>query len=257
MKRKNLLFILLVIFALSCNTGNNKPKQDTLPQSFKENTQLKEMGVKTEIIASTDSLLQSFVDEKKLNCVTAFVAKNGNVIYKKAFGLKDVENQIPATIDDYYVLFSQTKAVTTVACMTLVDKGLVSVNDPVSKYFPEIPDQVVTKVNEDGTYETRPVKTPMTFGHLMSHTSGLNAGLVGEIRHAEGKKGGPPAGFGGAIPDTIPSGQRTSGGNFDSKYLADEMQELVKYPLGFDPGSEWNYHISTNMLAYMVERISG
>lgn len=266
MKRINLFFILLAIFTLSCNNSNNKknnnssnnnPKQDTIPQSFNENAQLKEMGIKTEIIASTDSLLQSFVDEKKLNCVAAFVAKDGNIIYKKAFGLKDVENQIPATIDDYYVLFSQTKAVTTVAFMTLVDKGLVSVNDPVSKYFPEIPDQVVTKVNEDGTYETRPIKTPMTFAHLMSHSSGLNAGLVGEIRRAEGKKGGPPAGFGGPIPDTIPSGQRSFGGNFDSKYLANEMQALVKYPLGFDPGSEWNYHISTNMLAYMVERISG
>ena len=57
--------------------------------------------------------------------------------------------------------FSQTKAITTVAFMTLVDKGLVSINDPVSKFFPEIPDRVVTKVNEDGTYETRPVKSPM------------------------------------------------------------------------------------------------
>src|SRR5690606_6131122 len=240
---------------LSCNPS--QVKKEKFSQRFNENTDLTEHGLNEEKLKTIDSLLQSFVDDKKINAVAAFVAKGGDVLYNKAVGWKDLENQIPATIDDYYVLFSQTKAVTTVACMTLVDKGLVSVNDPVSKYFPEIPDQVVTKVNDDGTYETRPVKTPMTFGHLMSHTSGLNAGLVGEIRHAEGKKGGPPAGFGGAIPDTIPSGQRTSGGNFDSKYLADEMQALVKYPLGFEPGSEWNYHISTNMLAYMVERISG
>jgi CubicO group peptidase (beta-lactamase class C family) len=91
----------------------------------------------------------------------------------------------------------------------------------------------------------------------MSHSSGLNAGLVGEIRRAENQSGGSPAGFGGPMPDKIPHGQRSFGGNFDSKYLKEEMLALVKYPLGFDPGSEWNYHVSTNMLGYMVERISG
>ncbi|HBG52756.1 MAG TPA: serine hydrolase, partial [Rikenellaceae bacterium] len=79
-----------------------------------------------------DSLLQSFVDDGKANCVTAFVAWKGNVIYHKAFGWKNVENQIPATTADYYMLFSQTKAITTAAFMTLVEKGLVSVDDPVS-----------------------------------------------------------------------------------------------------------------------------
>ncbi|MFD2999963.1 serine hydrolase domain-containing protein [Pontibacter toksunensis] len=255
MKKLNLVFVLLATTAFGCSVVS--VQKDALPQSFNQNAPSKELGVNTEKIAAVDSLLQSFVEEKKLNSVAAFVAKGGNVVYKKAFGLKDVENQIPATIDDYYVLFSQTKAVTTVAFMTLVEKGLVAVDDPVSKYFPEIPDQVVAKVNEDGTYETRPVETPMTFAHLMSHSSGLNAGLVGEIRRAEGKKDGAPAGFGGQVPDKKPNGQRSFGGNADSKHLEEEMLALVKYPLGFDPGSEWNYHISTNMLAYMIERISG
>jgi CubicO group peptidase (beta-lactamase class C family) len=142
--------------------------------------------------------------------------------------------------------------------MTLVEKGLVTIEDPVSKYFPEIPDRVVTKVNPDGTYETRAAQSPMTFAHLMSHSSGLNAGLVREIRKAErGAPSGAPAGFGGAIPEKVPCGQHSFGGIDNAKYLAEEMHALVKYPLGFDPGTEWNYHVSTNMLGYMVERISG
>jgi CubicO group peptidase (beta-lactamase class C family) len=172
-------------------------------------------------------------------------------------GWKDVENKILATVDDYYVLFSQTKAITTVAFMTLVEKGLVKVDDPVSKFFPEIPDQVVTKVNEDGTFETRPVASPMTFAHLMSHSSGLNAGLVGKIKQAERKQSDAPAGFGGMMPTETPAGQHSGGGNFKAKYLEEEMLALAKYPLGYDPGTEWNYHISTNMLAYLIERISG
>lgn len=255
MKRTSVIFTLLAVFTLSCK--NNSTEKSSTPQSFNHNPNLTALHVKSGQIERIDALLQSFVSEKKLNCVTAFVAKGGNVVYNKAYGLKDIDNQIPASVDDYYVLFSQTKAVTTVAFMTLVEKGLVAIDDPVSKYFPEIPDQVVTKVYEDGTYETRPIKNPMTFVHLMSHSSGLNAGLVGEIRRSENQNGGSPAGFGGPIPDNIPNGQRSFGGNFDSKYLKEEMLALVKYPLGFEPGTEWNYHVSTNMLGYMVERISG
>ncbi|WP_159520710.1 serine hydrolase domain-containing protein [Sunxiuqinia indica] len=255
MKKKLILTTVIFVFALfACGV---KDKKNTLPQQFNHNVSLNDIGVNQNEVKEIDSLLQSFVDQEKLNCVAGFVAQNGNVIYKKAFGLKDIENNIPATIDDYYVLFSQTKAITTVAFMTLVEKGLVQVDDPVSTYFPEIPDQVVTTVNEDGTYETRPVTTPMTFAHLMSHSSGLNAGLVGQIKRAERKNNDTPAGFGGRMPKETPAGQHSGGGNYNAKYLEEEMLALVKYPLGFDPGTEWSYHISTNMLAYMVERISG
>lgn len=254
MKKIKAILVLLVINFYCQNVQGQKTEN---PEKFNQNPNLKNLGIKTEKIKSIDSLLQSFVKENKTNCVTAFVAKGGNVIYKKAFGLKDIENNIPASTNDYYVLFSQTKAVTTVAFMTLVDKGLVAIDDPVSKYFPKIPNTVVTKINDDGTYETLPVKRPMTFIDLMSHSSGLGAGLVGKIRNSKGKKEDAPAGFGGPLPDKKLDGQRSFGGNFDSKYLKDEMLVLAKYPLGFDPGSEWNYHVSTNMLAYMVERISG
>jgi CubicO group peptidase (beta-lactamase class C family) len=249
------LFIVLLVVAMGCN--NPSKQAENVPQSFNKKPDLAQIGIAKAQIESIDSLLQSFVDHQKLNCVEGFVVKGGNVIYNKAFGWKDFENKVPATIDDYYILFSQTKAITTVAFMTLVEKGLVKVDDSVSKYFPEIPDQVVTKVNDDGTYETRQVTTPMTFAHLMSHSSGLNAGLVGKIKHAERKQSDAPAGFGRTLPTETPSGQHSGGGNYNAKYLEEEMKALTKYPLGFDPGTEWNYHISTNMLAYLVERISG
>lgn len=249
------LYILLLAVTISCNTQSEKA--EVIPQAFNEDPNLNQVSINKAEIESIDSLMESFVEQQKLNCVAGFVAKNGNIIYKKAFGLKDIENNIRATVDDYYVLFSQTKAITTVAFMTLVEKGLVKVDDHVSKYFPEIPVQVVTKVNEDGTYETRPVTTPMTFAHLMSHSSGLNAGLVGQIKRAERQKSDAPAGFGGMMPQETPSGQHSGGGDYNAKYLEDEMLALAKYPLGFDPGTEWNYHISTNMLGYLIERISG
>ncbi len=251
---RSLLFLLLVV-VMGCN--NPSKQAENVPQSFDKNPDLEHIGIAQTGINSIDSLLQSFVDEQMLNCVVGFVAKGGHLIYNNAFGWKDIEKQIPASIDDYYVLFSQTKAITTVAFMTLVEKGMVNIDDPVSDYFPEIPNQVVTKVNEDGTYETRPVASPMTFVHLMSHSSGLNAGLVNTIKQAERKQSDSTAGFGGVIPSETPSGQHSGGGNHNAIYLEEEMMALAKYPLGFDPGTEWNYHISTNMLGYLIERISG
>jgi CubicO group peptidase (beta-lactamase class C family) len=228
-----------------------------VPQQFQTTATPEISGVNPVEIAKMDTLLQSFVAEQKTARAVGFVAKGGNVIYKRAFGWKDVEQRVPATTEDYYVLMSQTKAVVTVAFMTLVEQGRVSIDDPVAKYFPEIPDRVVTAVNPDGSYETRPVKSPMTFAHLLSHTSGLGAGLVRDIRRAQRKADDAPAGAGGPIPDKVPYGQHSGGGNLSAKYLEDEMLALVKYPLGFDPGTQWSYHISTNMLGYLIERISG
>jgi CubicO group peptidase (beta-lactamase class C family) len=236
--------------------GLLQPSVSAAPQQFVTPANLNALGVKPESVDAMDQLLQSFVDQQKLSCVVGFVAKDGNVVYKKAFGWKDVEAKVPATVDDYYVLFSQTKAITTVAFMTLVEDGLVAIDDPVSKYFPEIPNMVVTTVRPDGTYDAVPVKTPMTFVHLMTHTSGINAGLVKEIRKAQKAPDERPAAFGGEIPNPLPEGQHSAGGNYQSKYLEEEMLALAKYPLGFEPGTKWEYHVSTNMLGYLIERIS-
>jgi CubicO group peptidase (beta-lactamase class C family) len=247
-----LVFIAGTILTSACMAQ----KKAVVPQQFNYKVDLKKEGTSTEKIAGIDSLLQSFVDQKKVANVAAFIAKDGNVLYKKSFGWKDMEKGIPATPEDYYIKFSQTKAVTTVAFMTLVEKGLVKVDDPVSKYFPEISDRVVTVVHDDGTYETRPVSTPMTFAHLMSHSSGLSAGLVGKIRRIESQRADSIRKANGDTSTARFAGQR-SGGQRTARYLKDDMIALAKYPLGFDPGTEWSYHISTNMLGYMVERISG
>jgi len=250
-------YLLLILAAVSALGSLPSSARTEAPQHFRHDVDLRALGVDAAAVAQIDQLLQSFVDDNKVNCVSAFVSKGGQVVYKKAFGLKNVENKVQATPDDYYVLFSQTKVVTTVAFMTLVDQGLVSIDDPVSKFFPGIPDTVVTKVNPDGTCETRPVKSPMTFVHLLSHTSGLGAGLVRDLRRARRAPDEAPAGFGGPTPGKAPAGQHSGGGNFDAKYLKDEMLALAEFPLGFDPGTRWEYHVSTNMLGYLIERISG
>ena len=253
---KKILLPIALFIASALTAECRAQKTIAVPQQFNYKVDLNKVRTSTQKVKDIDSLLQSFVDQKKVSSVVGFVAKGGDVVYKKAFGWKDVENEVPATPDDYYILFSQTKAITTVAFMTLVEKGLVKVDDPVSKYFTEIPDRVVTVVHDDGTYETRSVASPMTFAHLLSHSSGLNAGLVGKIRRIETQRADSVRRANGDTSTRRGMGQRT-GGVGSARYLKDNMVALAKYPLGFDPGTEWNYHISTNMLAYMIERISG
>lgn len=254
--KKNYIGAVLVAAAMLTLACSAQKKNHAAPQQFNYNVNLQTVSTNSGKIAAVDSLLQSFVVQKKVANVTAFVAKGGNVVYKKSFGWKDMEKGIPATPEDYYILFSQTKAITTVAFMTLVEKGLVKIDDPVSKYFPEIPDKIVNAVHNDGTYDTRQVSKPMTFIHLMSHSSGLNAGLVGNIRRIETQRADSVRRANGDTSTRRGMGQRT-GGEGSARYLKDNMIALAKYPLGFDPGTEWSYHISTNMLAYMIERISG
>ena len=98
----NIPFLLIIILTTICKIAI--AQKDVIHQSFAESSE-KGDGVDEHKIKSIDSLLLSFVDNKKVNCVAALVAKGGNVVYKKSFGWKDIENRVPATIDDYYVLF--------------------------------------------------------------------------------------------------------------------------------------------------------
>lgn len=216
------------------------------------------LEVDAQKVAQLDAFMQSLIDEQKLGAVVGLVAQDGKVLYNKAFGWKNIDKKIPASVNDYYVKFSQTKAMTAVAFMTLVDKGLVKIDDPVSKYFPGIPNRVITQLNDDGSFETREASTPITFIHLLSHSSGIGAGDAGKLRGLKMGIDGRPAGFWGAgIPDLSPQGQRTGGQSLRTATLAEEMEALAKYPLGFDPGTDWNYHPDSNMLGYLIERISG
>ncbi|MEO6569557.1 MAG: serine hydrolase domain-containing protein, partial [Opitutaceae bacterium] len=135
-------FALLSLCGL-CLGGIAGTSLAATPQQFQRNIAPEKVGANPAEIAKMDALLQSVVDEQKVGSIVGFVAKGGNIVYERAFGWKDLDNRVPATVDDYYVLMSQTKAVVTVAFMTLVEKGKVAIDDPVSKYFPEISDKVV------------------------------------------------------------------------------------------------------------------
>lgn len=232
MRTLRLLAPIALAALLFCSCSQ-KPKT---PQAFNYDVDPAELGVTPEREAKLDSLLQAFVSEKKMPFITAFVAKGGNVVYEKSFGMKNVEQQIPAETDDIYVLFSQTKAVVAVALMTLYEQGLLDVEDPISKWIPNFPNEVLV-ANEDGTFSTVPAETPVTVAHLLSHSSGYLAPLTNRY-----------------IRTLAAEGQDTRAPRTTVK---ENVEFNTRFPLGFQPGSNWNYNYDMEVIAYLIEIITG
>jgi len=223
------LSIISIIFLFAACSSVEKPK----PQRFEYPAGIPQsLKISADRLSYIDQLLQEYVDEGIIPHALTFVAKNGVVFHNKAFGLSDIESGKALEKDDIFRNFSQTKAVATVALMSLFEQGKFQIDDPVSKYIPECTDQVLVQMNPDGTYTTRPVASPLTIRHLMSHTSGITGNRnLQTIRQQQMKN------------------------RYET--LAEEVKDLVRIPLAFDPGTEWNYHPSIDVVGYLVEYFSG
>jgi CubicO group peptidase (beta-lactamase class C family) len=198
------------------------------PQTFSYQPDFKTLRIDSSRLSRIDTLLQEYVDKGIIPHALTFVAKDAQVIHHKAFGWKDVEKQIPLRKDDIFRMYSQTKAITTVALMTLFEQGKFQLDDPVSAYIPEMTDQVWTAGYDANSTQTRQAASPVLIRHVLSHTSGI-------------------------------TGPRRTPGATPAEYETLEacVKDLVKAPLAYDPGTGWNYHPSSDVWAYLVEYFSG
>src|SRR5215831_2677772 len=120
-----------------------------------------------------DETLQSGIARRKIPAVVGMVATGSKTLYSGAFGKRDSEGA-PATKDSIFAIASMTKAVTTVAAMQLVEQGKVTLDEPVSKYLPQLAElEVLEGFDASGKPSLRPLKTPVTLRHLVTHTSGF------------------------------------------------------------------------------------
>ena len=226
MKTKITALAIAVLTGVSCAGPAPAPVAD--PQSFDYSPDFAALQVDQSRLERIDALLQDHVDRGIIPHALTFVAKDGEVIHHKAFGWRDVESREPLATDHIFRMFSQTKAITTVALLTLFEQGKFQLDDPVSRYIPEMTDQVWVDRNDRTSTATRPVSTPVTIRHLLSHTSGMQG------------------------PRRVP-GQPAK----EYETLEQWVRDLVAAPLGWDPGTEWNYHTASDVWGYLVEYFSG
>jgi len=225
---KKIVFFGWMLLVASCTCNRQDDAELNKPQSFNYQPDFKRVGVDMGRLERIDALLQEYVDKGIIPHALTFVAKNGQVIHNKTFGWRDIEKQIPLQKNDIFRMYSQTKAISTVALMTLFEQGKFQLDDPVSKYIPEMTDQVLIPGGDPASPQTRKAESPVLIRHLLAHTSGIT---------------------GDRVPLGIVSNQ------FET--LEDFVKELVKAPLLFDPGTKWNYHPASNVVAYLVEYFSG
>jgi len=173
---------------------------------------------------------------------TVLVVKDGKKVFDKTYGFRDREANILLKSTDIFRLASMTKPIVTVAAMILIERGKLKLDDELSKFIPEFKHVQVLKSYDakSNTWISEPAAQPVTIRHLMSHTSGIGSGLEDKVLGTLYVKNG----FSALM-------------FADSVLLGDAMKKLANLPLAIQPGSKFNYGISTDVLGAVIEIAGG
>ena len=216
--------------------------------SIKRSPQLVEasaasVGMSKERLARIDHMCRNAINNDELPGIVALVARNGKIVYYKAFGLSDNQTGRALERNDIFRIASQTKALTATAVMMLWEEGKFRLDDPISKYIPEFQNaQVLDTLYEDSTYKTRPANKEISIRHLLTHTSGVGYGIINSdkrFRKIYGDAG---------IIDAFTTQNIT---------IAENIKKLARLPLHHDPGQEYTYGEGLDILGYLVEIVAG
>ncbi|MFI7073456.1 serine hydrolase domain-containing protein [Micromonospora sediminicola] len=191
-------------------------------------------------LARIDQHFARYVDDGRLAGWQIVVTRRGEIAHSATYGLRDREAGTPVEADTLWRIYSMTKPITSVAAMMLWEEGRFELNDPVSRWLPEFAD---VRVYDKGSVlkpYTVPATEPIRIWHLLTHTAGLTYGfaqvsVVDGLYRAAGFDLGVPAGAD----------------------LAAASAGLARLPLLFQPGTSWNYGVSTDVLGRLVEVVSG
>ena len=232
--KKIMLVALFLILAASIAAAQSIPKA----------AKPEDVGLSKERLQRISAWIQSDVDKKVVPGAVVMVLRKGKIAYFEAFGYQDREKNIPMTRNSIFRIASMTKPFTSLAIMMLAEEGKIQLPVPVSVYLPEFKNvQVGIEKQDPTTGKTELVlETPsreMTVQDLLRHTSGLTYGL--------------PV-FGKSMVKDLYNGAKTL--DFDQTN-AELVTKLSQLPLQHHPGTTWDYSQSTDVLARIVEIVTG
>lgn len=217
-----LLLVLLLVHGCRERPGKGTPEA---------------LGFASDSLKAASALMQEYVDEGKLPCVSTLVMRNGTVVHRSMHGYADIEKQVPLQEHQLFRIYSLSKPVTSVALMILYEEGMFELDDPVSDYLPEFEKTEVYLTDTDPPVLI-PQNEQITIRHLLTHTSGLTYGwdpysYVDSLYNAVH----PPL--------------------WESSSLSVFSEQLARLPLKYQPGSRWEYSVSLDIAGYLVEVLSG
>ena len=201
------------------------------------------VGLSSARLARVTELVKGEIAKGRYPGAVALVARRGKVAYFEALGQRDPQSGAPMTKDAIFRLYSMTKPFASVAAMMLVEDGKILLSDPVSKYLPKLKNLQVSVPRVDPqtgrvSYALVPTEREMTIQDLMRHTSGLVYGVF--TSHA-----------------AVKEAYAKEGVDWDGVTPAEQIERLARVPLAHQPGSAWEYSLSTDVLGRVVEAVSG
>ncbi len=219
------------------------PKAAAAQRSSGAGSAAARLGFSPERLTRIDTELQRAVDRGSIAGAVALVMRDGQVVYERAVGWADREANRRMTPDAIFRIASQTKALTSVAIMSLVEEGKIALNDPVSRFIPAFQHTVVATSTDSGRV-VLPAQRAITIRDLLTHTAGISYGtdsLAAPLYAAKGL--GPAAGYGWYTADK-------------SEEICETMERLATLPFVAQPGRRFVYGYSTDILGCVVERVS-
>jgi CubicO group peptidase (beta-lactamase class C family) len=197
-----------------------------------------DVGLSSTGLRNVSRLIQTYIDDQKFPGAISLVARRGKVVHFETYGIMDHERRKPMRADTIFRVYSMTKPIASVGLMMLYEEGRFQLDDPASKFIPELEGLNVFAGGTADCYAVREASRAITIRDLLMHTSGLVArdtpSPVGELYRRAGLSGSESDGT-----------------------LADMVRKLARIPLEVDPGSRWIYGISTDLVGYLCEVISG
>ncbi|MET0274139.1 MAG: serine hydrolase domain-containing protein [Phenylobacterium sp.] len=200
----------------------------------------KSLGFSPDRLQRIDRFLQEkYVGPGRMPGVQFVLARQGEVVHESVLGNRDVERGTAVTGDTVFRIYSMTKPVTSVALMSLVEEGLIALDDPVARHIPAWKDLAVYSAGLEPAFLTKPTARPMQVVDLLRHTSGLTYGFQSRTN--------------------VDAAYRKL--KVDDPYAGHDLDRFVemlaKLPLEFSPGEAWNYSVATDVCGYLVQKVAG
>jgi len=186
-----------------------------------------------------DVIARNYVDTGAIPGALTMVWRRGELVWRGVSGVLDLGRGTPVREDSIFRLYSMTKPVTAVALLMLMEEGLVGLDDPLSRFIPGFADLGVYAGGALGSFKTTPSPRPVKVVDVLRHTAGFTYGFLNRTE-----------------VDAAYRAQRVGEANTEGGLPA-MIAQLEKLPLEFPPGEMWNYSVGTDVVGYLIEKLSG